>query len=90
MSAEIRSLDGTVLTREQVDADEHEALAKIFDELAVNARAGAYEGALVVMLRSESSFSVRYFTDNMMRLLGAVEAAKHDILETAFENDGDS
>ncbi len=58
----------------------NEAMAKLFEDMAAEARAGTIDTFITIIVRSKRKYSTRYWEDDTFRLIGACEAAKAELL----------
>lgn len=80
MPADIYDLSGAPLPPEEVVPNEKEAMARMFEDMAEEARTGFIENFVVVLMRSPRHYAVRRWHEDTLRIIGALEAAKVDII----------
>lgn len=91
--AEVFDLYGEKLDDAELPANDREAMAQIFEDLAQQARDGMIENFITVMMRSQVNYATVSWNTDTLRLIGALEAAKldlfsHDQMRTDDENVG--
>lgn len=71
---------GTRLEHDGVAADDREVIAQMFEMMAAEAREGRIENFVTILMRSEVNYTVRCWRRETLRLVGACESAKQEIL----------